>query len=495
MFVLFAHKYRCFCQIIVCFCCFLSVATAQTRRDTTDNTAKPRSSGSVAVRDSVPAPRDSVRTGMQNIRISKDGLDTEVEYGAQDSMWLDVRKKQVHLYGGASVKYGTMSIKAGYILLDYNLNELSAQGFPDTSGQVAGLPDFKDRDQAFTADRLRYNFRSQKGIIYTARTKQEDLYVIGDRAKFIGAKSTPDDTLARNTVYNKDALITTCDAPHPHFGIRTRRLKVVPDKVVVTGLSVLELGGVPTPFVLPFGFYPITKTRKAGLIIPRDFEFADREGLGIRDWGWYQPLSQNADATVKFRAYTSGSFGTTADLAYKYNYKYSGRFSLDINKRVQENSKAEKIGERSFRIFWQHDQDAKAHPSRQFGGRIDIQTNQDQRRNRNDFKSQYNNTMTSNLNYSKRFPGRPYQFNAGLTHSQNNTTRIMNISLPTAAFNLQRVFPFKRKNPIGRELWYEKISFTYSSSFDTRLQAVDTALFTKRTLQTACFIWLANRYH
>lgn len=485
MSVLFAHKYRSFSRIIACLFCFLSVTAVWGQTDTTERRGKVRFSGILPVSDSLPPASDSARVNLQNVKISKDGLDAEVAYGAEDSMWLDVQRKQVHLYGGASVQYGTMSIKAGYILLDYNLNEISAQGFGDTTGQITGLPDFKDRDQSFTADRLRYNFRSRKGIIYTARTKQEDLYVIGERAKFVGAKETGQDTSARNTIYNKNAIITTCDAPHPHFGIRTRKLKVIPDKVVVTGLSVLELGGVPTPFVLPFGFYPVTKTRKAGLIIPRDFEFADREGLGIRDWGWYQPLSQNADATVKFRAYTSGSIGSTGELVYKYNYKYSGRFLLDINKRVSENEKAEKVAQRSFSLRWQHDQDGKAHPSRRFGGSIQIQTNQDQRRNRNDFQSQYNNTLASNLTYSKTFPGRPYQFNAGLTHSQNNATRIMNISLPTAAFNLQRIFPFKRKNPVGREQWYEKISFTYSSRFDNRFQAADTALFTKRTLQTA----------
>jgi len=486
MFISFSHKYRIFIQIIVCFFCFLSSAGAQTKTDTLLNSLNsPAALNLPVLNDSLPPVPDSAIVNLNKVKISPDGLDVEVEYQAQDSMWFDVKKKQVHLYGSASVKYGTMTVQAGYILLDYSLNEISAQGFPDTSGQLAGLPDFKDRDQAFTAVRLRYNFRSQKGIIYEARTKQEDLYVLGERAKFVGSKSEPQDTTSKNTIYNQNAIITTCDAPHPHFGIRTKKLKVIPDKVVITGFSNLEIAGIPTPFVLPFGFYPITKTRKAGLIIPRDFEFADREGLGIRDWGWYQPISEHADAIVKFRAYTSGSFGGTGTLNYKHKYKYDGNFMLDINRRVSENEKAEKVAQKSFSIQWRHQQDAKAHPSRRFGGSVNIQTNRDQQRNRNDYQSQFQNQLSSNLTYSQTFPGRPYQFNAGMSHSQNNQTREMNISLPNAAFNLQRIFPFKRKNAIGKEQWYEKISFNYSSRLENSFRAPDTALFTKKTLQSA----------
>lgn len=433
-----------------------------------------------------PASRDSVVLDFSKIKRSKDALDDEVEYSAKDSMWFDVKNKQVHLYGAASVKYTTLTVKAGYILLDYNKNEITAEGFPDTSKQIVGLPEFQDKEQNFTSTKIRYNFRSKKGIIYEARTKQEDLYVLGERAKFIGAPDNADTTkAANNTIYNKNALITTCDAPHPHFGVRTRKLKVIPDKLVVTGFSNVEIGGIPTPLVLPFGFYPITKTRKAGVIIPRDFEFADREGLGLRDFGWYQPINDHMDVTAKFNLYTSGSFGVNGTFNYKENYKFTSRFEVRYNNRVSENDQAKKVSQKSFGLNWSHQQDSRAHPTRRFGGSVNIQTNQDQRRNRNDYQSVFQNTLNSNLTFSKTFPGKPYQFNAGLTHSQNTLTRDMNISLPNMAFNLQRIFPFKRKEIIGKERWYEKISLTYSSRLENSFRTKDTSLFTRQTLRSA----------
>lgn len=439
------------------------------------------------LRDSlVRAPADSAVVDLRSVRISPDALDETVEYGARDSMWFDVKRRQLHLYGEAFVKYTAIDLQAGYILLDYEKNEVTAEQYPDETGELAGLPKFKDGAEEFEATRLRYNFRSKKGIIYEARTKQEDLYVLGQRAKFVsGQASGKPSEPARNTIYNQNALLTTCDHPHPHFGIRTQKLKVIPDKLVVTGVSNLEIGGIPTPLLLPFGFYPITKTRKSGLIIPRDFEFASLEGLGIKDWGYYLPLSDHLDMTFRFNIYTSGSWGVQNDARYNQRYRYNGNFNLRYNNRVVENNSAQKVSNKSFGIRWSHQQDAKAHPSRTFGGSVNIETNRDQNRNRNDFASVYQNQLNSNLNYSQRFPGKPYQFNASLSHSQNTQTRLMNISFPTAAFNVQRIFPFKRKIPVGREQWYEKISLTYSSRLQNSVQVADTLLFTNETLRNS----------
>jgi hypothetical protein len=468
------RKYR----LLFGFACLLLAAqlSAQTPADSL-TTLRP---------DSLPGgARDSAVLPLPLFKVSNDALDDVVTYSAQDSMWFDVKKKQVHLYGAASVKYTTLNIKAGYILLDYGQNEISASPMPDSTGQPSGMPEFQDTDQSFTSARLRYNFKSKKGLIYEARTKQEDMYVLGERAKFVGSAAADSTQKAQNTIYNANALITTCDQNHPHFGIRTKKLKVVPNKLVVTGLSNVEVGGIPTPLVLPFGFFPITNTRKAGLIIPRDFEFADREGLGIKDFGWYQPISEHMDVTTVFNIYTSGSWGVSSTARYNKRYQYSGNLNLRFNNRVLETPTAQRVDLKSFAIVWRHDQDQKAHPSRKFGGSVDIQTNQDQNRNFNDFENVFQNTLTSNLNFSKIFPGKPYQFNAAMRHSQNTQTRLMDISLPSVNFTMQRIFPFKRKEQVGQERWYEKISLTYSSKLENSLRAVDTLLFTRRTLETA----------
>jgi len=475
-------KYRFFFQIAALLAC--TGATAQVPLDSIPKIGPAPQPGT---QDSVPAaPRDSAVVDLSGIKISDEGVDDEVVYNAQDSMWFDVQNRQVHLYGNASVKYTSLNIKAGYILLDWEHNEISAAPLADSSGRMAGFPDFQDGEQNFTANRLRYNFKTRKGVIYEARTKQEDLYVLGEKAKFIGAPDNSDTTQrSRNTIYNQDAIITSCDHPEPHFGIHTKKLKVIPDKLVVTGFSVVEISGIPTPLVLPFGFFPITKTRKAGLIIPKDFEFADAEGFGLRDFGWYQPISDHMDLSVLFNAYTSGTWGISGSSRYNKKYAYNGNFLMSFNNRVREDKFANKLAAKSFRITWQHNQDSKAHPTKRFGGTVNIETNKDQNRNFNDFQSVYRNTLTSNLTYSQSFPGKPFQLAASLNHSQNTQTRIMDITLPNVNFTMQRIFPLKRKEALGKERWYEKISLTYSSKFQNKFSTVDTLLFTRKTLEGA----------
>ncbi|HRI58493.1 MAG TPA: putative LPS assembly protein LptD [Saprospiraceae bacterium] len=476
-------KYRFFFQIAALLACTGAVAQVPTDSVPTIR-AIPQPGGK---QDTLPPGlRDSAIVDLSGIKISDEGVDEEVEYGARDSMWFDVQKKQVHLYGNASVKYTSLNIKAGYILLDWEHNEISAAPLADSSGRLAGYPDFQDGAQNFTAERLRYNFKTRKGIIYEARTKQEDLYVLGERAKFIGAGDSGDSTqVSRNTIYNQDAIITSCDHPNPHFGIHTKKLKVIPDKLVVTGFSVVEVAGIPTPLVLPFGFFPITKTRKAGLIIPKDFEFSDVEGFGLRDFGWYQPISEHMDLSVLFNLYTSGTWGVSGTSRYNKKYAYNGNFLMSFNNRVREDNFANKLSAKSFRITWTHNQDPKAHPTKRFGGTVNIETNKDQNRNYNDYQSVYRNTLTSNLTYSQSFPGKPFQLSASLNHSQNTQTRVMDITLPNVNFTMQRIFPLKRKEAVGKERWYEKISLTYASKFQNKFNTVDTLLFTRKTLEGA----------
>ncbi|MEO6759230.1 MAG: putative LPS assembly protein LptD, partial [Saprospiraceae bacterium] len=430
-----------------------------------------------------PTAVDSTGVNLGKVKISKEGLDEVVEYGAHDSMWFDVKNKRLHLYGQAHVQYTSLDITAGYIMLDYVKNEISAESFPDTAGVAVDYPKFKSADQEFEANKLRFNFKTKKGIIYEARTKQEDLYILGERSKFVG--SGTGDSMSRNTIYNQNSLLTTCDELHPHYGIRAKKLKVIPDRMVITGPANLEIEGVPTPLFLPFGFFPISKTRRAGLISPRDFEFARVEGLGIKDFGWYQPISEHMDAKLLFNAYTNGSWGTEGLLRYDHKYHYTGNFDLTYNNRISEDAFANRIKNKSFGLNWTHQQDPKANPTKRFGGSVHIETNRDQNRNRNDYQSVYQNSLSSNLNYSQTFPGKPFSLTAGLSHSQNTQTRIMTISFPNINFTMQRIYPFKRKEGDGTEKWYEKLSLTYNSALQNSVRVPDTLLFTRATLQNA----------
>lgn len=433
--------------------------------------------------DSLPLSSDSVRFSVNKTAYSKDSLDATVEYGAKDSINFDSQAKLVYLYGKAYVNYKTLTLKANYIVVDLGKNEASAEGYPDSSGQIAGYPEFADGDQHFDAHKLRYNFQTKKGLISEVTTKQNDIYVLGNRTKFLGKL----DTNTNDIAYSQGAIFTTCDDPHPHFGIRSTRQKVIPNKLIVVGPSNLIIGDVPTPLYLPFGFFPITKNKRQGLLFPKDYEFDPNFGFGLRDIGYYIPLGDHFDLTLLAKAYWNGTWGVNAGSNYKKIYKYSGRVEIGYSDQKYENELATNYHQKSYLFTWSHSQDSRAHPTNTFNANINIQTNNYQSRNRNDAHSVLENSLSSNASFNKTFPDKPYTLSSSFNHSQNTRTREVTVNFPRVDFQMQRIFPFKKESRVGKEKWYEKITFQYNGSIKNQFRALDSTLFTNKTLEDAQF--------
>ncbi|MEP6793805.1 MAG: putative LPS assembly protein LptD, partial [Saprospiraceae bacterium] len=419
-----------------------------------------------------------------NIVMSPDSLDAKVEYGSLDSNYLDNETHKVYLYGKAYVRYKELSIKADYIVVNLDSSIATAEGRLDSLGQLTGKPEFNMGSENFTAEKMRYNFKTRKGFISNVLTKENDLFVHGEVTKFVagGADSLHQDDI----LYNEGALITTCTAEHPHYGIRASKVKTIPDKLAVIGPSHLEIFGVPTPLWLPFGFYPISNTRHAGLIFPKDYERSPTWGFGLRGLGYYFPIKDWADVQLTGDIYFNGSWGVNFNSNYVKKYKFRGNIDLGYSNRITEasdtylNSKS-----KSFSIRLTHNQDPKSNPYQTIGGSINIQTNDYQSLNHNDAQSALTNTYSSNFNYSRIFPNKPYSLTASFNHSQNTRSHIVTINAPDLNFRLNRIYPFKSKKKSGPDQWYEKIAFQYSGSGRSQIIGTDTSLFDRSTWANA----------
>ena len=51
----------------------------------------------------------------------------------------------------------------------------------------------------------------------------------------------------------------------------------------------MEILNIPTPLAAPFGFFPNSETKKAGLIIP-EIQTSQQFGFGLENLGYYIPL-------------------------------------------------------------------------------------------------------------------------------------------------------------------------------------------------------------
>ncbi len=434
-----------------------------------DSLPQPAFSPQLSPNDSLSA-NDTLR---QKIRISPDSLSTKVEYYARDSIINDLLERKTYLYGNARVQYEDILLEADYIELDWNQQELHAHGLPDSSGLLQGRPRFSDGSQEFQAKELRYNFSSRKGFIIDGRSTYEDLYLHTRQAKFI----SDIDTAGHDLIYGQSAIFTTCNAEHPHYGIRSTKQKIITDKIVIVGPSNLELLDVPSPLWLPFGFFPLSKKRSTGLIFPRDYNYDPNFGFGFQNVGWYFPVGDRLGLQLTTDLYFKGSFRLRVVGDYAKRYKYRGQFRLEYANLLSENALAQVGRRQTFLIQIDHKQDQRAHPSRNIGGSINIQTGNALQLNYNDANSQLTNTLRSNFSWRESFPGKPYSLSLNFNHSQNTQTQKITINFPTFNFQTLNLYPFKRKEAVGSKKWYEDIVLTYSTEAKATLSTIDTLLF------------------
>ena len=499
----FPHsKYNCFFNLnhglllTLLFCLASCLVTAQVRPGPAMNPIA-TSFDTIPGADSLNFSADSVSIDFSQVKLAEETLDEPIDYEATDSMVYDIVDEKIHLYGAAVVKFGTITLTADYIIFDWSDNTVIAQNRPDSTGANAEPPKFQDKEQTFTAKKMRYNFKTSKGVIYDVNTTQSNLYVLGTKAKFTSKDSLagrPDDI-----VFSEDAIFTTCNHPEPHYGIRSKKQKMIPDKLIVVGPSNLEIGGIPTPLWLPFGFFPASqKKRNKGLIFPRDYEYSQEWGFGLRDVGYYTPLGEYMDLKVSGDIYFNGTWGLSAATRFRKRYKFSGSFNLGYSDRRQEAVSRVVIDgvsqnvlgvnkTRSWSIRGSLTQAQAAHPNITIGGSINIQTNNYNSLNRNDAQAVLQQNFSSNFSYRQRFPEKPFSLSAALSHSQNTRTGKVTVRFPTLDFVTQTIYPFKRKSGTGPEKWYEKFNFRYKFNAQNQFIAQDSTLFTRQTLEEAQF--------
>ncbi len=409
-------------------------------------------------------------------RISADAIDAPIHYQAADSLVFDLPETKMILYNRANIRQRDIMLTAGYIEIDWTTNILLAHTVPDSAGIPSQRPEMTESDQQFKGDTIQYNFQTRRGLIAHVSSTYNDLYVLSRRIKYYGKDAEGRDN---DIVFGENAIFTTCDHPEPHYGIRSRKQKVIPDKLVVVGPSNLEIANVPTPVWLPFGFFPISKGQRNGIIFPREFENSPVFGLGVRNTGYYFGFGEYLDVTLTGDIYSRGSWGVQSSIRYNKRYAYNGNFQLGYSLRqVDEPGTPDFSRNRSFLVRWNHAQAANAHPTRSFSGNINLQTDNYLSLNNNDAGNVLNNQLGSNVTFNQLFPGSPFSLTASMSHSQNTATRQLTLQLPVVDFRMNQIYPFRRTERAGvREAWYEKIGVGYNMRATNEIRTTDTTFF------------------
>jgi hypothetical protein len=428
----------------------------------------------------VPSPilKDSVAW-----RLSSDAIDQEVIYDARDSSRIDLVNDRIYLYGGAELQYEKIKINANYMVVDFGSSVIEGYFRKDSTDTSKDKPTFTDGENTATYESVRFNFKSKKGFMKESATQQGEFTLRGKATKYKGGQTDSTGVTTDDVLFEQDAIITPCNHDPPHFGIRAGKMKFVPNKLAVLSVAQIEIAKVPTPLFLPFGFFPLTKGKSSGLIFPSSYEYNDQLGLGFREIGYYYPINDYVDLRVTGDIYTRGSHGVRINTNYRKRYGYTGNILLGYSNNFLDNEKdGSKLSQKSFSIGVRHSQDNKAHPYRNIGGSVNIQTNRYDQRVYENPQAALTSQYSSNFTFSHDMPGTPFRFSAEFRHSQNTQTRVMDITLPNMTLRMNTIFPFKRKN-VTTERWTDNVALSYSSEFRNFVKTTDTTLFTLQTLK------------
>ena len=390
-------------------------------------------------------------------------LQAPVYYTAQDSI-VFTANNMGFLYGEADIKYGEMGITGEFITMDMDSSIISSTFGLDSLGEEFGHPVFIEGGTEYEMKGVRYNFETRKAFINNVITQQGEGHIVANEAK----------KNADNSFYMRNAKYTTCDRhDHPHFYLNLSKAKVRPEKDVVTGPAWLVVADVPLfPIVLPFAFFPFTTTYSSGIIMPSYGDEMNR-GFYLQNGGYYLAISDYIDLALTGEIYTKGSWGVGARSNYRKRYKYSGNFNVYyLNTVTGEKELKEVVPEaysvaKDLRINWTHSQDPKANMYRTLSASVNFSTS---RNNHRDLSRLYsreasNNTKSSSVNITQRFPDSPWSLSATMNINQVSRDSTIAATLPNISMNMSRIYPFKKKDAVGEERWYEKISMSYSGEF------------------------------
>lgn len=399
-------------------------------------------------------------------------LDAPIAASAEDSIQYALSSNRVRLYGNAVVKYKNIVFEAGFIDFDMETSILYATGI-DSAGKKVQEPIYTEGGEQYTMEAMTYNFKTKQARILGVMTQVQEGFLHGEVVK----------KLANDEVNVANGKFTTCDLKHPHFYIALTKAKVIPHDKIVTGPAWLVIGDVPTPFVLPFGFFPNTSKRSTGILLPQYGEENER-GFFLRDGGIYLGLSDYVDLSIRGSFYSKGSWDVRAHLNYAWRYRFTG--SLDVtysNVKVGHKGTPGAVSSSSYMIYWNHSQDRRTMPNSTFQANVSFGSSGHNRYNSQTTQEFLNNQMSSSIAFSHQFPGTPVNLSLSINHSQSSRDSIVNLRLPQFSLTVARVYPFKRKNSSGKQRWYEKIGFSYSNNLQNALTIKETELFTRKALQ------------
>ncbi len=239
----------------------------------------------------------------------------KVEYEA-DMIEYFAQTENIFLEGNAGLTYQNRNLSADRIDFNSRLNVLEA----------IGNPVMEEDDQKMYGEDMGYHMDHESGVVVEGSTKYGDGYYLGEHIFKVGK-----DVLK---VYN--SVYTTCDLKHPHYSLRSNKMKVYLKDKIISGPITLYVGEIPV-FYLPFMANSLRKDRHSGFLRPNfDIGIDSREGRFIRGLGYYWATNDYTDFLLTADFNERQSLRLHLTNIYKIRYLLNGSVHLNFYRDLRD---------------------------------------------------------------------------------------------------------------------------------------------------------------
>jgi hypothetical protein len=407
--------------------------------------------------------KDTLKITSDTVSSSKPDIETTINYEAEDSLIMDVDERTAVMYNKANVVYGKRNISAALIDMDYKKNQITAKYVQDSTGKKIGVPIFKEGSETYEAGQIKYNYKTRKGQVKEALTKQGEGVIHSEVVR----------KDADNNLFSQNAIYTTCNLRDPHFHISATKMKLTNKRKIVTGPFVLKIDNIPTLIAFPFGIFPVPKRRGSGLIMPSYSQGAST-GFVLRNGGFFWAANDYVGIKALADIYLSGSLRINPIIEYKSRYSFTGTMSLNfsnVTNNPDDPSSYQKTLQ--YQYSWYHSTLSKG--TGRFAANVNFSSGKNYYINNSlNAINRQQNDFQSSVSYSNVIKKSPFSYQISARQSQNITSGIANYNLPTASFNMNRIYPLKDVPFLSKFEVAKKINFSFSSNINNNFSNIQS---------------------
>lgn len=385
----------------------------------------------------------------------KSDIDSVIYSSSKDSIIFIINKKKMDIYGSGYLSYKDTKLKSSKIFVDFETSNVEAYGRnkDSTSDELIETPVLDDKGEEYKGVRMRYNFKTSRGFITYAKTKEAE-------ASYSGAKIKKVD---KETYFIEKGIYSTCDNEEPHYYFYGDQMKMIQKEQVVGRWIWLTFGNVPFPIPIPFVVFPLQTGRRSGIIAPT---FGERFGYGksFTGGGYFWAMSDYMDLNLTGDYYTKGGYALHSRFRYTKRYDFTGNLEGDYsNFHLGDNVDLDREEQKEWRLRFIHNQAIT--PTSRLDVNLEFMTGNYFSLNSASYAQLLKREIISNATFYKNWEESGSSMSMNYERRQDLQNGDVNEVLPRISFSKSQFYPFKPKNSIVGDQWYEMIGINYSGLF------------------------------